>query len=72
MVNGCLPHNHMTFPCKICNNKNVNENDHAISISVNFGSTLNVIILSTLTMNIFKATMILGKLYYLLTRNNPE
>ena len=34
MVNGWLPHNHMTFPCKICNNKNVNANDHAIQCNI--------------------------------------
>ena len=33
MVNGCLPQNHMTFPCKICN-KNVNDNDHAIQCDI--------------------------------------
>ena len=33
MVNGCLPQNHMTFPCKICNKK-VNDNDRATECDI--------------------------------------
>ena len=33
MVNGCLPQNHMTFLCRICN-MNVNDNDHAIKFDM--------------------------------------
>ena len=33
MVNGCLPENHMTIPCKIYS-KDVNDSDHAIQCDI--------------------------------------
>ena len=33
MVNGCLPQNHLIFPCKICD-KNINDKDHAIQCDI--------------------------------------
>ena len=33
MVNRCLPHNYLTFPCKICN-KTVNDHEYAIQCDI--------------------------------------
>ena len=61
MVNGCLPQNHMTLPCKICNKNGIMAMIMLFNvISVTFRSILNVTILIILIINICNLKMILG------------